>query len=167
MPAPQPATSQISQSSCKRHRETIQELNADPTEDEVDPCLPAQERNELLDESTNDDSSSDMPKKKVIPNEQLLGLLKAYTVWPLKNDSWRKVIDQLLYAGKFRRGKILANLAINANSPNFFPANTYKDTETTEDLPLDPPKFSSPDVCYISPIQPPSKSDTIQQRGPR
>ena len=35
-------------------------------------------------------------------------------------------------------GKILANLAINANSPNFFPANTYKDTETTEDLPLDP-----------------------------
>ena len=34
-------------------------------------------------------------------------------------------------------------MAINANSPNFFPANTYKDTETTEDLPLDPPKFSS------------------------
>ena len=24
----------------------------------------------------------------------------------------------------------------------FFPANTYEDTETTEDLPLDPPKFS-------------------------
>ena len=47
----------------------------------------------------------------------------------------------LLYAGKFWRGKILANLPINANSPNFFPANTYKDTETTEDLPLDPPKF--------------------------
>ena len=34
-------------------------------------------------------------KKKFIPNEQLLGLLKAYTVRPLKNDSWRKVIDQL------------------------------------------------------------------------
>ena len=31
----------------------------------------------------------------------------------------------LPYAGKFWRGKILANLAINANSPNFFPANTY------------------------------------------
>ena len=45
--------------------------------------------------------------------------------------------------GKFWRGKILANLAINANSPNFFPANTYKDTETTEDLPLDPPKLFS------------------------
>ena len=37
----------------------------------------------------------------------------------------------------------MANLAINANSLNFFPANTYKDTETTEDLPLDLPKFSS------------------------
>ena len=52
------------------------------------------------------------------------------------------------YEGKFWRGKILANLAINANSPNFFPANTYNDTETTEDLPLDPPKFSSPFVCF-------------------
>ena len=51
---------------------------------------------------------------------------------------------ELLYAGKFWRGKISANLAINANSPNFFPANTYKDTETTENLPLHPPKFSSP-----------------------
>ena len=91
VPAPQPATSQASQSSRKRHRETIQELNTDPTEDKVDPFLPAQEHSELLDESANDDSNSDMeeppPKKKFIPNEQLLGLLKAYTVRPLKNDS--------------------------------------------------------------------------------
>ena len=44
----------------------------------------------------------------------------------------------------------MANLAINANSPNFFPANTYKDTETTEDLPLDPPKFSSPFASTVA-----------------
>ena len=44
----------------------------------------------------------------------------------------------------------MANLAINANSPNFFPANTYKDTETTEDLPLDPPKFSSPFALTVA-----------------
>ena len=44
-------------------------------------------------------------------------------------------------------GKILA---INANSPNFFPANTYKDTETTEDLPLDLPKFSSPFASTVA-----------------
>ena len=49
--------------------------------------------------------------------------------------------------GKFWRGKILA---INANSPNFFPANTYKDTETTEDLPLDLPKFSSPFASTVA-----------------
>ena len=54
------------------------------------------------------------------------------------------------YAGKFWRGKILANLAINANSPNFFPANTYEDTETTEDLPLDPPKFCSPFASTVA-----------------
>ena len=52
--------------------------------------------------------------------------------------------------GKFWRGKILANLVINANSPNFFPANTYKDTETTEDLPLDLPKFSSPFASTVA-----------------
>ena len=52
--------------------------------------------------------------------------------------------------GKFWRGKILANLAINANSPKSFPANTYKDTETTEDLPLDPPKFSSPFASTVA-----------------
>ena len=44
----------------------------------------------------------------------------------------------------------MANLAINANSPNFFPANTYKDTETTEDLPLDPPKFSLPFASTVA-----------------
>ena len=52
--------------------------------------------------------------------------------------------------GKFWRGKILVNLAINANSPNFFPANTYKDTETTEDLPLDLPKLSSPFASTVA-----------------
>ena len=46
--------------------------------------------------------------------------------------------------------KFLANLAINTNSPNFFPANTYKDTETTEDLPLDPPKFSLPFASTVA-----------------
>ena len=56
---------------------------------------------------------------------------------------WYLLYHYIPYAGKFWRGKILANLAINANLPNFFPANTYKDTETTEDLPLDLPKFSS------------------------
>ena len=56
----------------------------------------------------------------------------------------------ILYAGKFWRSKILANLAINANSPNFFPANTYKDTETTEDLPLDLPKFSLPFASTVA-----------------
>ena len=60
------------------------------------------------------------------------------------------ILDQVPYAGKFWRGKILANLAINANSPNFFPANTYKDTETAEDLPLDPPKFSSPFASTVA-----------------
>ena len=45
----------------------------------------------------------------------------------------------LPYAGKFWRGKILANLAINANSPN-----QYLYNEINEDLPLDPPKFSAP-----------------------
>ena len=44
----------------------------------------------------------------------------------------------------------MANLAINGNSPNFFPANTYKDTGTTEDLPLDPPKFSSPFASTVA-----------------
>ena len=44
----------------------------------------------------------------------------------------------------------MANLTINANSPNFFPANAYKDTETTEDLPLDPPKFSSPFASTVA-----------------
>ena len=29
-------------------------------------------------------------------------------------------------------------------------ANTYKDTETTEDLPLDPPKFSSPFASTVA-----------------
>ena len=52
--------------------------------------------------------------------------------------------------GKILEGKILANLAINANFPNFFPANTYKDTETTEDLPLDPPKFSLPFASTVA-----------------
>ena len=28
--------------------------------------------------------------------------------------------------------------------------NTYKDTETTEDLPLDPPKFSSPFASTVA-----------------
>ena len=56
----------------------------------------------------------------------------------------------LPYTGKFWRGKILANSAINANLPNFFPANTYKDTETTEDLPLDLPKFSSPFASMVA-----------------
>ena len=32
----------------------------------------------------------------------------------------------------------------------FFPANTYKDTETTEDLSLDPPKFSSPFASMVA-----------------
>ena len=67
VPAPKPATSQASQSSCKPRQEDIQELNADPMEDEVDPFLPAQERSKLLDESANGDSSSDMeepPPKK-------------------------------------------------------------------------------------------------------
>ena len=54
------------------------------------------------------------------------------------------IVAHIKATGITVRGKILANLAINANSPNFFPANAYKDTETTEDLPLDPPKFSSP-----------------------
>ena len=54
------------------------------------------------------------------------------------------------YAGKFWRDKILVNLAINGNLSNFFPANTYKDTETTEDLPLDPPKFSSPFASTVA-----------------
>ena len=36
------------------------------------------------------------------------------------------------------------------NLPNVFPANTYKDTETTEDLPLDPPKFSSPFASTVA-----------------
>ena len=31
-----------------------------------------------------------------------------------------------------------------------FPANTYKYTETTEDLPLDPPKFSSPFASTVA-----------------
>ena len=52
---------------------------------------------------------------------------------------WYLLYHYIPYAGKFWRGKILANFAINANSPNFFPANTYKGTEN---LPLDPPKFS-------------------------
>ena len=37
----------------------------------------------------------------------------------------------------------MANLVNDANSPNF-PCQYYKYSETTEDLPLDPPKFSSP-----------------------
>ena len=41
-------------------------------------------------------------------------------------------------------------MAINANSPNFFPANTYKDTESTEDLPLDLPKFSLPFASTVA-----------------
>ena len=74
-------------------------------------------------------------------------------VWK-NNDRWISLAVPyqygIPYAGKFWRSKILANLAINANSPNFFPDNTYKDTETTEDLPLDLPKFSSPFALTVA-----------------
>ena len=65
------------------------------------------------------------------------------------------------------RRKILANLAINANLPNFFPANTYKDTETTKGLPLYPPKFSSPfaTMVAISPKFYPPKFSRVQYQA--